>query len=111
MTRQPDVVTFLPLQGAVVRFEWNSAKAAANLRKHRIDFDLALTAFGDPYAIFEQDRVVDGEMRWQLTGMARGEVLLLVAHVPLDTGDIETIRIISARRTDRQERRRYEQDR
>ena len=51
-----------------------------------------------------------GERRWQTLGMVEGVLLLLVAHTFLEEGDVEVVRIISARRAERQERRRYEQE-
>jgi uncharacterized DUF497 family protein len=61
----------------------------------------------------EQDHVKDGELRWQMLGIADGVLLLLVAHtVDLDDDEPdETIRIISARRADRRERKHYEKER
>jgi uncharacterized DUF497 family protein len=61
----------------------------------------------------EQDHVKDGELRWQTLGIADGVLLLLVAHtVDLDDDEPdETIRIISARRADRRERKHYEKER
>ena len=65
--------------------------------------------FDDPLYISEQDRVEDGEERWQTIGVVGGCLLLLVAHtVHLEEEDIEVVRIISARRADKNERRRYE---
>ena len=94
----------------MIRFEWDPAKAASNLRKHRVSFELAMRVFSDPFALSEQDRIEGGERRWQTLGMVEGIVLLLVAHTVRDEGDIDVIRIISARRADRRERRRYEQE-
>jgi len=93
----------------MVRFEWDPAKAAGNLRKHRVSFELAMRVFSDPFALSEHDRIEGGEWRWQTLGMVEGVVLLLAAHTVRDEDDIEVIRIISARRAERQERRRYEQ--
>ena len=42
-------------------FEWNDAKARANLRKHGISFETATLAFDDPNLVMIKDRVVDGE--------------------------------------------------
>jgi len=94
----------------MIRFEWDPAKAASNLRKHRVSFELAMRVFSDPFALSEQDRIEGGERRWQTLGMVEGIVLLLVAHTVRDEGDIDVIRIISARLADRRERRRYEQE-
>jgi uncharacterized protein len=96
------------------RFEWNPAKAAANLRKHRVSFDVAMRAFADPFALTHQDRIEDGEPRWQTLGVVEGHYLLLVVHTVRDDDEdgqpVEIIRIISARGADRKERQRYEQE-
>lgn len=44
-----------------LRFEWDRAKAAGNLRKHRVSFEIAVRVFSDPLALIEQDRVEGGE--------------------------------------------------
>jgi uncharacterized DUF497 family protein len=97
-----------------VEFEWDPVKAANNLRKHGISFDMAMRVFADPFALVELDRVEDGEQRWQTLGLVEGHVLVLVAHTIRDEDDRgwprEIIRIISARAADRKERRRYEQE-
>ncbi len=91
-------------------FEWDIKKADSNFRKHGIRFEEAARAFDDPFAISEQDRIENGEPRWQTLGMVCGCLLLLVTHtVRLEDEGIEVVRIISARRVDRNERRRYEQ--
>lgn len=90
-------------------FEWDERKADFNYRKHGIRFEEAALAFDDPFAISQQDRIEDGEQRWQTIGMVGDCLLLLLAHtVRLKDGGIEVVRIISARRVDRKERRRYE---
>ena len=90
-------------------FEWDPVKAARNLKKHGIGFGEAVFVFDDPLSISEQDRVEDGEERWKTIGEVGGCLLLLVAHtVHLEEEDIEVVRIISARRADKNERRRYE---
>jgi len=90
-------------------FEWDFAKASANLRKHGVSFELALRVFSDPLAFSHQDRIEGGEQRWQTLGMVYGVLLLLVAHTVTDHEDGELIRIISARMATRKERRDYEQ--
>lgn len=90
-------------------FEWSEQKAEINLRKHGIRFEDAARVFDDPLAVTDQDRIENGEQRWQTVGMADGYLLLLVAHtVRFEDEGIEVVRIISARRVDRAERRRYE---
>lgn len=91
-------------------FEWDAAKASSNLQKHQVSFETALRVFADPFAITHQDRIENGEQRWQTLGSVEGYLLLLVAHTVLDDEDgSEVIRIISARRADKKERKLYEQ--
>jgi uncharacterized protein len=92
-----------------IRFDWDPLKEAANLKKHGIGFEAAASVFNDPFAILEQDRIEDGEYRWQTLGMAGGFLILMVAHT-LNDGEFGTqiVRIISARRADPKERKRYE---
>lgn len=96
------------------RFEWDAAKAQSNLSKHRVSFEIATRVFADPFAMVEQDRVKNGERRWQTLGSVDGHLLLLVAHTVRDGGDgedgTEVIRIISARRAEPKERKHYEQN-
>lgn len=97
----------------MLRFEWDVAKALTNRRKHGVSFEIARQVFEDPHALTEHDRIEDGERRWQTTGLVNGVLLLLVAHSVVfkeDEAD-ETIRIISARRANRKERQRYENER
>ncbi len=67
--------------------------------------------FADPFALIEQDRIEDGELRWQTIGMAGGTVLLLVAHTVSEDGPDEIIRIISARKAAPEERKHYDENR
>jgi uncharacterized DUF497 family protein len=92
-----------------VRFSWDANKAASNLRKHGVAFEDAARVFLDPLSIREQDRIVDGEERWQTIGTCGNQKLVVVAHTATDdqSGE-EFIRIISARKAERHERRRYE---
>ncbi len=93
------------------RFERDTAKAKSNLRKHRVSFETATRIFADPFAVVVQDRIENGEHRWKTLGIVDGYLLLLVAHTVRDDEDgIEVIRIISARRAEPKERKRYEQN-
>jgi uncharacterized DUF497 family protein len=92
-------------------FRWDEIKAAGNKRKHGITFDDATRVFEDPYALFEQDRVVEGEIRWRTLGMAGDATVLFVAHTIREEGQNEIVRIISARRATRKEHTRYGQNR
>jgi uncharacterized DUF497 family protein len=92
------------------RFEWDPDKAASNFRKHGVSFQTAARVFTDPYALVEQDRIVDHEERWQTLGVVEGVLMLMVAHTVREQGKVEVIRIISARLANRRERRRYEEE-
>lgn len=90
------------------RFEWDVAKAESNLKKHGVGFDDAVLVFSDPFAIVKQDRIENGEYRWQTLGIVGNRLLLLVAHTVRDDElGTEVIRIISARHAEPKERRRY----
>ncbi len=94
------------------KFEWDTAKAEKNLKKHGVSFEAATHVFDDPFALAEQDRFENGEPRWQTMGLVGSCLLLLVVHTFRDDEKgIEVIRIISARRAEPKERRRYERNR
>lgn len=97
-----------------IRFEWDEAKDRANRRKHGISFEEAARVFLDPYHLSVQDRHENGEERWQTIGMVHGLIALLVAHTYIERDErgevVEVIRIISARRATKVERRRYEDE-
>lgn len=92
-----------------IEFEWDAQKAETNVKKHQISFELAARVFADPFALACQDRIENGEYRWQTLGMVEGCLILLVAHTVAENDNTESIRIISARRADSKERKRYEQ--
>lgn len=94
-------------------FTWDPEKRERNLRKHGVAFEDAARVFLDPLRRTRQDRIEDGEVRWQTMGTVGGVTVLLVAHL-LDEDDEEDarwVRIISARKATRKERRTYEQAR
>jgi uncharacterized DUF497 family protein len=85
------------------RFEWDDGKAAENLRDHRVSFEEATLAIGDPFATEELDmREAYGEERVILAGMSQGQVLTVVY-----TERGERIRIITARKATRHEQDDY----
>jgi uncharacterized DUF497 family protein len=90
-----------------LKFDWDPKKAAANLRKHGVAFDEAMTAFADPHSITipDPDHSED-EDRCILIGRSTVQRLLVVVH--LERG--ERLRLISARLAARRERRTYEED-
>lgn len=93
-----------------MRFEWDPEKDANNRRKHGISFEMAKLVFFDPLARTEQDRIEEGEYRWQTIGTVDGLLVVIVAHTVRANDEGEVIRIVSARRATPRERRRYEQE-
>ena len=101
--------SFVTTKGVEV-FSWDETKNQINRQKHGVSFETAQLVFEDPCHISRQDRIEGGEQRWQTIGQAGGVLLLLVAHTWQDhIGGVEHIRIISARRATKQERKAYEQ--
>ena len=91
-------------------FSWDDNKSIGNLAKHGVSFEAAKLVFDDPLRVSRQDRVENGEQRWQTIGLVADCVLVLVAHTWFDEDDgSEHIRIISARRATKIERKVYEQ--
>jgi uncharacterized DUF497 family protein len=90
-----------------VEFTWDPRKAQSNLRKHGISFETAILAFDDPNQINRLERHVDGEERWQLLGLVKGQLMLLVIHTMWNEGELEVIRIISARKAEKHEEADY----
>ena len=96
----------------MLRFEWDPVKAQTNQRRHGVSFEDAMHVFEDSFALFEPDCADGGgEVRWQAVGVAGGAAVLLVAHTVREEGGDEMVRLISARRATRKERRLYEQTR
>lgn len=63
-------------------FEWNPAKAEANLRKHKVPFVKAIEIFKDPMRVERPDESeVDGEDRWLVLGSVEQRILLVVLHL------------------------------
>jgi hypothetical protein len=89
-----------------MEFEWDPGKAGENLRKHKVSFDEASTVFGDHFSVTasDPDHSAD-EHRYITVGMSNEGRVLMVAH----TERRERIRIISARKLTRTEKRAYEE--
>jgi len=86
-------------------FEWDKRKATENVRKHRVSFEEAATVFGDALSITIPDPAHSvGEQRFLTVGISEEGRLVVAAHT--DRGD--TIRIISARKATRREKKTYE---
>ncbi len=88
-----------------MRVVWDPAKAKANLQKHGIHFSDAELVLWDPHALTLEDLMAEGEQRHVSVGL---DALLRVLVVTFTCSDEEEIRLISARRATRMERRQYE---
>ena len=87
-------------------YEWNAAKAKANIQKHGVSFDEAATIFLDPLALTFPDPQHSAQEQREITiGQSNQRRAVFVSHCP--RGD--RIRIISARKTTQGERRQYEE--
>ena len=91
---------------AEITFEWNARKASENLRKHRVSFEEAKSAFLDDNArvIADPDHS-DDEDRFVLLGLSVQLRLLVIVHCYREAENV--IRIISARKADPSERKQY----
>jgi uncharacterized DUF497 family protein len=89
-----------------MRVTWDSAKAADNLRDHRVAFAAAATVLDDPFAITIEDPDHE-EQRFVTLGADLTGTLLVVVYAYASEDEI---RIISAREASRGERRRYENE-
>jgi uncharacterized DUF497 family protein len=88
-------------------FEWDDGKNEANKRKHGVSFEEAMTVFYDDRALFMGDPDdSSGEDRFLLLGLSAALRTLVVCHCYRRSEEV--IRIISARRADRTERKQYE---
>jgi uncharacterized DUF497 family protein len=86
-------------------FEWDFKKAKTNIEKHGVSFEEASTAFRDPLSLTIDDPLHSrDEERLVLIGMSYNNHLLVIVHT--ERGD--NIRIISARKATKKERKYYE---
>jgi len=93
------------------QFEWDENKAAANVFKHGVSFELASTIFADPGLLtvpdLEHSRT---EERWFSIGSASdGKVLFVVYLWSESEPPTAKVRVISARRATPAEIRQYEE--
>lgn len=85
-----------------MRFDWDSSKAAANLKQHRVSFEEAKTIFFDDFAVqFFDEAHSQDEERFIMLGMSSNTRLLVVCHCQRAGGEV--IRIVSARKATRGE--------
>jgi hypothetical protein len=99
------------MANVIYDFGWDSKKARSNLKKHGVSFRLATSVFRDALAVtIFDDEHSDDEDRWVTLGRAENGQVLVVVHTTEEMDEDEVhIRIISARRADRDEVRNYEQ--
>jgi uncharacterized DUF497 family protein len=88
-----------------MRIIWDENKASSNFKKHKgVSFEEAATSLFDPMALVDEDPDAVGEQRFILIGMSRENRLLTVCYsIP----DENTIRIISGRKSTRNEEKTY----
>ena len=87
-----------------MRCVWDADKAGRNARKHGVTFEEAATVFADPLALIIEDESHPEKAR--IIGESLAARILLVVFIERDR---DVVRLISARRATRQERRRYEE--
>lgn len=90
-----------------IQFEWDPKKAQLNLRRHKVSFEDARSAFSDERALLIDDPDHSGEEdRFVLLGLSQSLRLLVVVHCYRAEGRV--IRIISARRANTDEQSKYQ---
>lgn len=89
-----------------LKFEWDENKNISNQKKHGVSFEEAKTVFSDELGrLIPDPDHSEGEERFILMGVSSLQNLLTVCHCERDSN---TIRIISARKADKFERKQYE---
>ena len=101
-----DIYTGIPYITFVIQshvFEWDEAKALANLAKHGVPFEYAAAVFLDPLGIdFDASRPGDGELRRKFVGRIEGRLFTVVY-----TRRGDSLRLIFARRSNAREEQDY----
>lgn len=87
-----------------MRFKYDPAKAAANLKKHGVSFADAEGVLADPLAVTIEDPDAEGEQRFIAVGLGSAGELLVVVYAERD----DEYRLISARLATGKERKHYE---
>ena len=89
-----------------MKFEWDEAKEDRNIKKHGVTFEQASYVFSDPYSLSTYDDE-HSEDRWILLGRSISETLLVVVHTFRDKDGTEFVRVISARKATKNEKKVY----
>jgi uncharacterized DUF497 family protein len=88
-----------------MKFTWDEEKRKTNLKKHGIDFLDVCRLFESPFLTIPDERLDYGEARFIAFGHVDGR-LMAVAY----TKRIETIRMISARKANSREEKRFRKE-
>jgi len=91
-----------------VRYEWDPAKAAANLEAHGVSFAEASTVFSDDFALTQEDPLASGEQRFVTLGLSDTGSLLVVVYTYREP---DILRVISAWKANRRQELKYEKSR
>jgi len=91
-----------------VRFEWDPRKAEANLRAHGVGFAEAVTVLEDDYALTREDSGAAEDLLFVTLGLSNLANLLVVVYTYREP---DAIRLISAWKANRRQRKAYEKDR
>lgn len=92
----------------MMKFDWDSLKAASNIKKHGVSFELALTVFDDPYALIAPDpkHSSEDESREWIIGLSDKGILVVIFTRRMSG---RVYRLISARKANKRERKLYEE--
>ena len=92
-----------------MKFEWDENKNVINIQKHNVSFEEAMTVFKDVKAVLLYDENhSETEDRFNIIGMSQLSNLLIVCHCYHESDTI--IRIISARKPNKNESKLYEEE-
>jgi hypothetical protein len=92
----------------MIKFQWDTAKATSNRKKHGVSFEEAQSIFYDEFAVqFFDEGNSASEDRFLMLGLSDEARLLIVCHCERDQGNI--IRIISARKATKNESAHYQE--
>jgi len=91
-----------------IKFSWDEKKARTNIQKHKVSFEEAKTVFADENArLIDDPDHSDEEDRFIMIGLSSKLKILTVVHCYRDNDNV--IRIISARKSTKNEERQYKE--
>ena len=94
----------------MIKFEWSDVKASKNIEKHGVSFEEASSVFYDDFAVqfYDSEHSELKEDRFIILGVSNNSRMLMVCHCEKQSGDV--LRIISARKATKNERKFYQGD-